>query len=451
MAEQKREKNKHGLVKLIFKWTGLSILILLILLALVVEAPKKIVILLLIILAAFTALPKPARKWFWLSVGALVLVLIIWVFLPEDNEGWRPYMFDEELDAMEAKYAIPDEENAATIYNELMESHTGKELQPDFLSRELNNMTLKEQWTSKEHPELAQWLQEQQDIMDRLLQAARKEKCQFIINVQPVVTDKLEINRYPVLRGGSCLLIRSGNNDMAEGRVDQAFKKYIGVLRIGDHLCQQQKMLYFMVGFSIENITLRQLNRFVIEGRPTVEQLQLISDSARDLKNNWNSDLSKFFDFEKLYAKNMLCGIHYDINTQGKIRLSRGSLARTSDQIRNGTYTRRKCAKLRTIFAWFYVPSSPEETGKIVDAGFEKNYAMTKPDFDWNTQPDQKHPQSLLNYGYMVEFMTSLTYQVYFQIHEKYQKHLTLRRGSRLLIEIKQYHHENNTWPPNID
>jgi len=48
MAEEKREKKKHGLVKRIFKWIGLSILILLILLALVVEAPKKLVILLLI-------------------------------------------------------------------------------------------------------------------------------------------------------------------------------------------------------------------------------------------------------------------------------------------------------------------------------------------------------------------------------------------------------------------
>ena len=91
MAEEKQEKKTCGIVRRIFKWIGLSILILLILLALVVEAPKKLVILLLIILAAFTALPKPARKWFWLSVGAVVLLLIIWIFLPEDNEGCKIY------------------------------------------------------------------------------------------------------------------------------------------------------------------------------------------------------------------------------------------------------------------------------------------------------------------------------------------------------------------------
>ena len=95
--------------------------------ALTFQAPWKIITLLAIILAACTVLPKQIRKWFWLSAGVVVLILIIWIFLPEDNEGWRPYTFDEELAAMEAKYAIPDEENAATIYNELMQSQTWKE------------------------------------------------------------------------------------------------------------------------------------------------------------------------------------------------------------------------------------------------------------------------------------------------------------------------------------
>src|SRR4030042_2766636 len=116
----KEEKKKHDRVKRILKYIGRSILVLFIILALVVEAPKKLVFLLLIILAAFTALPRPARKWFWLSVGAVVLLLIIWIFLPEDNEGWRPYTFDEELAALEAKYAIPYEENAASAYDVLL-------------------------------------------------------------------------------------------------------------------------------------------------------------------------------------------------------------------------------------------------------------------------------------------------------------------------------------------
>ncbi|MHC4654485.1 MAG: hypothetical protein ACYS91_05630, partial [Planctomycetota bacterium] len=98
MAEQKDKKKKPG----IYKWIGLTLLAILIILALFFQAPWKVTAFLLIVLAVCTVLPKPARKWFWLSVAAIVVLLIIWVFLPEDNEGWRPYTFDEELAAIEA-------------------------------------------------------------------------------------------------------------------------------------------------------------------------------------------------------------------------------------------------------------------------------------------------------------------------------------------------------------
>ena len=157
IEEKKEKKKKHGLVKRTFKWIGLGILILLILLALIFEAPKKLVILLLIILAAFTALPKPARKWFWLGVGALALVYIIWVFLPENNEGWRPYTFDEELAALEAKYAIPDEENAALGYDTIFETLDTDSNQPEFFLK-TKPSSKDEPWLSKDHPETAEWL-----------------------------------------------------------------------------------------------------------------------------------------------------------------------------------------------------------------------------------------------------------------------------------------------------
>ena len=449
MAEQKEEKKKHGLVKRIFKWIGLSILILLILLALVVEAPKKLVVLLLIILAAFTALPKPARKWFWLLVGAVVLVYIIWVFLPEDNEDWRPYTFDEEFAALETKYAIPDEENAALAYKVIFENLGTDSNQPEFF---LNTKpsSKDEPWLSKDHPETAEWLKSHQGTIEKLIKATQKDKCIFLPIGANITTTGQHMKNLPKIRQGVFLLLSTANNDMAEGRTDIAIEKYLSILHIANHLYQQPTLLYYQMG-GLERLGLQQLNRYILEGQPTEAQLKLISNSIKNLQNNWGCDLSNILDLEKLYAKNMLCGMNYEINPQGKTRFSRGSLALTNGLTRNGTYTRRKCAKLRTIFGWLYIPSSPEKIGKIVNSGYEKHYAMTRPDFDWNTQPDQQQPRFKFNYGYMVEFMTSLTYPAYFQIHEIYQKHLTFRRGSRLLIAIKQYHNENKTWPPNLD
>jgi hypothetical protein len=96
MAEQEHEKKKRGKTKRIFEWIGIACLALLVLAAVYFRAPWKVITLLLIFLSACTVLPKPARKWFWTGVGVVILALIIWVFLPEDNEGWRPYTFDEE-------------------------------------------------------------------------------------------------------------------------------------------------------------------------------------------------------------------------------------------------------------------------------------------------------------------------------------------------------------------
>jgi hypothetical protein len=237
---------------------------------------------------------------------------------------------------------------------------------------------------------------------------------------------------------------------MAEGRTDAAIEKYLSILKIAYHLYQQPTLSYYQMGV-LERLGLQQLNRYIIENKPTEIQLKLISDSIINLQNNWGSDLNNILDLEKLYAKNMLCGMYYEINPKGKTRFSRGSLATTLGQNQNQAYTRRKFAKLGTILGWLYLPSSPEKIGKIVDAGFKRHYAMTRPDFDWNMQPEQQKPRFKLNYGNMVELMTSLTYPAYFQIHETYQKYLTLRRGSRLLIAIKQYHNEHGDWPPDLD
>ncbi len=142
MAEESQEKKKSGLLKRIFKWIGLVLLTLLLFAAIVFQAPWKVIILLAIILAACTILPKPARKWFWLSAGVVLIALIIWVLLPEDDEGWRPYTFDKELAALEAKYTIPDEENAAMIYNELFDTLDVDSNQPEFFIK----LKLSEPW-----------------------------------------------------------------------------------------------------------------------------------------------------------------------------------------------------------------------------------------------------------------------------------------------------------------
>ena len=453
MAEESQEKKKSGPVKRIFKWIGLGLLTLLLIAAIIFQASWKSITLLVIILAGCTVLPKPARKWFWLSAGVVVIALIIWALLPEDDEGWRPYTFDEELAVLEDKYAIPDEQNAALAYDEIFQNLDIDANQPEFFIKSKPS-SKDEPWLSKDHPETAEWLKGHKKTIDTLIEISGMEKCKFSIPLGPESLAQY-MKRLPKMRRITFLLVSAANNDIAEGRLDAALEKCLCITQMAEHLYQQPALIYYQVGIAIEALGSLRLNRFVIEGKPRPEQLQLVSNSLIGVENNWGADWHKILDFEKLYAKNMLCSIAYEKNTEGKVRLNRGRLSLTGEQLPQKfpplTYFRRKLYKAKTILIWFYLPPSPEKISEIVDAGFEQYYAMAESDFDWDKEPVEFRPRRKANYNNMVEMLVSLPGPAYYRIHEIYLRNLEMRRGSRLLTAIKQYNIEHGGWPASLD
>ncbi|MHC4888816.1 MAG: hypothetical protein ACYTEO_05060, partial [Planctomycetota bacterium] len=179
MPEEAKQKKKPGIVRRIFRWIGLGLLALLLIAALIFQAPWKATTPLLILLLACIALPKPARIWFWLSAAAVVIALTIWVFLPDRNDIWRPYTLDKKLTGHEAKFAIPEEQNAATIYNRLLQDFKPKEWWLGFLHQEVYNQTLSETWLSRNHPELTQWLRRHEKTITDLPEACQMKTCRF--------------------------------------------------------------------------------------------------------------------------------------------------------------------------------------------------------------------------------------------------------------------------------
>lgn len=447
MAEKKRR-----IIKQIFKWLGLGLLVALIMGALIYDAPWKVLALLLIILAASTILPKGTGKWFWLSVAGVVVVLIIWVFLPDRNGGWRPYTFDEELAALKAKYAVPDSENAAIAYNKLFENLDIDSNQPEFFVKS-SLSSISELWLSKDHPETAEWLKGHQKTIDTLLEISQIEKCSFPITASLIDPEYMKYG--PKMRSCARLLLSAANNDMAEGRTDAGLEKYLCMIQSAKHLYQQPTMLNFLVGAAIENLALTRLNRFMIEGEPDKEQLRLIANSIKDMENNWSSDFSKWLEYDKLLCKNMFSFL-YEINRdrEGKVRLSRNPIAMRAclrQDFTPPTYGHKKRTKASIIIGWFFAPPTPQKVANIVDATYEKYYAMAEPNFDWSKEPPEVQPQVKLNYRYMIEFFVNMSGQTHSRIHEIYLRHLVGRRGSRLLAAISQYKIENNAWPASLD
>ncbi len=459
MAEEKKEKKKSGIVKRIFKWFGLGLLTVLIILGLIFQAPWKVTTLLLIILLACTILPKPARKWFWLSVGVVVIALVVWAFLPDDTEGWRPYTFDEELADLKAKYAIPDEENAAIIYSLLLEiDEEEDESEPNFLSNGCYDITGTEPWLSEDHPEIAQWLKGQESKIETLLEASKVEKCQFPISANSAdLTNPLE--RLSAMRRWAYLLKRTSNNDIAEGRINEALEKSITILQMAKHLYQQPTNLDMVVGIAIEAFALRQFNRFIVIGDATQIHLSVIEEALAEIKHDWNSDLPRILECEKLFAKNFW-GMFYGVSPEGRIRLNpgvamRAIMAQLPEDMKDElviTYWHKRVIKVWTILGWFFMPSTPQKAGEIIDESFEKYYAMTDPNFDWEKGPREFSMTSIrFNYRYMVEMLVNILEPAYYRIYDIYLRVTADKRGSRIIIALRQYKNQNGFWPVNLD
>ena len=458
MGENKKQPEKKNAVLVweIFRWIAQVLLALLLIMLIFFQAPWKIITLLSIVLAACTILPMPFRKWFWLSVAFILLVLVIWVFVPEDNYDWSPFTFDDEITTREVKYAIPDKENAAVIYNGLLQDFDPRKMNLKFLPPGVRKIVLSEPWIGSDYPELVQWLSGHETVIRTFPQVYRIRTCRFPGNYKLSVTGKLQINRYVALKSWAVLLMLSGNNDIAENRINQGLLKYLNTLRIADHLYQQKRMVDFLQSFTIENLTLIPISRLVIEESLIDKQLRIISDDLTNLEDNWSSDFLECLEHEKLYVKNTFCSLIFEKDLKDRIRYSRNPAAAIWQRLRlrklNEKYALKVSMKAYAILAWFTFPATPQKVTEIIESTYEEYYAMTEAGFDWDKQTDGTPPSFKLNCRFLIWWLlTKRTSRPYSRFHDIYLKRLAQRRGLSLLIAIKQYHNEHGTWPESLD
>jgi len=457
MAE---EKQKIRIIKHICRSIWLALLTALILGVLMIDAPWKVIALLLIILAGCTILPKETVKWFWLSVAVVVVSLIIWVFLPDENGGWRPYTFDEELAALQAKYAIPDSENAAITYNQLSQMYGDIVFPFDFFGEEVESLTRIEPWKSTEHPDVAGWIKDQQELISKLLNVSKVEKCRL-----PIKPDFPQLSKYHDLllsmRQWAFLLVRAANNDIAEGRADAALEKCLCLNQMVDHIRQQPIILDTLFGFTIEELAAKKIKKFIITDKLTESHLTTVEKKLKAVKHDWCSDIPKFLEYDKLMLKDLL-RFFYEVNPQGKTRISRNSMSIIKAQYRERfqrhlTYQQRKFSKAITIFFWFFMPSTPQKASKIIDNSFEKYYAMADPSFDWQKAPPPlfSWPQFCrelrFNYPYFIGLIVDIHEKSLYQIHDLYLRQIASNRGRQIIIALKRYKNKTGHWPENLN
>lgn len=450
-------KKVLGIIGQVVRWIWRVILLLLFVSCIIFQAPLKVLTLAAILLLACIALPLRYRKWFWAGVGIVILALVLWVFLPEKEGDWKPFTFDNELAALEAKYKIPDEENADVIYNQLLADYNKSGFEPNCLDNEdIDYETSRTYWHSKDYPEVAKWIGGHKELIDNLMQVSQFEKCNFdALFKTPFFFD---MKRPGAFRRWAQLLLRASNNDIAEGRIEQGLDKIYCTLQMGKHLCQQPSLIEILSGMGVKGLAIEDFKNFVITGKANKKQLAAIERFIEESGHDWQSDWPRVLDYEKLCHKNMFA-FYYEVNTKGQFRFTRdfskiirNSIPDEFNKIPPQSYFKGKLVKARSIICWFFAPATPQKLAEIIDTVYQKDYEMANPNFDWSKKTNEFSLFTFkLNCKYFLERLDYIIKPAYCNVHNSYLREDSFKKGSLLLIALRRYKDKNNVWPENLD
>jgi len=246
---------------------------------------------------------KRVRKRLWCA--AIFLIIVLFALALSWKCGlWGSQSVDEKLAAIEAERAIPDEENAAVFYNQLLEDpNTSLDYRPGFLDNESDTLTLRQPWSGKDYPELAVWIKEHQPLIDGLLEASQFEKCQFPIFIEPYRFTQMK--RLSLMRKWAFLLRRAANNDIGQGRTDDAIAKWQCLIQMGRHLHQQPTLADYLVGIAIEALGVNQTIAFLVQGDADENYLQKIELLPLRRHDDWAAVLDRILPVEELAEQKM--------------------------------------------------------------------------------------------------------------------------------------------------
>ncbi|MHC4745461.1 MAG: hypothetical protein ACYS8Z_26400 [Planctomycetota bacterium] len=248
--------------------------------------------------------PKRNKKRIWLAVGIVFLVaLISYHFLARHSA-------EEKLAAIDAAHAIPDSENAAIIYDQVFTDYQTPQIPWNSTDpkRRISALLIFQPWHSSDYPELAKWIEQHQGLMGKLLEACKLDKCWFPITDKTATS--LTIARTPIIRAQTAhqwayLLALAANNDMAEGRIQNAIEKYRAIMQLGRHFRQQPITSDFQIGTRFEVLSLRPLTRLVVQDDLTESQIKNIESFLPQPEIDWDEMSATMLPIQRILDRRL--------------------------------------------------------------------------------------------------------------------------------------------------
>lgn len=248
------------------------------------------------------------RKRVWLGAFAALLLAAATWFLWTAIARQDRRSADERLAAIEAARAIPDSENAALIYSELLQDPNAADVLSD-CPAEVEKPPIffricHEPWLAENDPPLAGWIKKHQGIIDGLLAASKLEKCRFPISIDMFMLTS-EVDRAKAMRHWGFLLAIAANNDLADGRSEQAIAKWQCLLQTGSHLRQQPVVLDHLLAKGVTRMALEPMARLIVAGDTTESGLQRIETLRLSMEDDRAAQIAAVRSIEDLRVLKM--------------------------------------------------------------------------------------------------------------------------------------------------
>lgn len=389
-----------------------------------------------------------------LFIGTIIMMFVAAAavqFWPEDGDTWRPYRFEDELAVMEAKRAVPDENNAAICYKSAFAAINVKD-RPSSLFRKdghIRSEFTNYPWKGADYPEVSQWLDSHSDTIDELLLIGKMEKCRWPIQVD--IYDDYTVP-YASLRYCAKLLIVAGMRDLGEGRLQRALEQYFCLFIMAEHMYQQTQYLDFYCGMAYERAALQIIRYVLIRSDLSEEDMERIAIHLPTSAINWNRDISFLLEFAKFRFAHMMASV-YEINEQGKVRFATSFRLLSEDK-----HEQQKSAKISRLWRLYWLmnmPLDPKGVWDMAEVELFKFERFLESGPMLGIYEDESSldllSKSLSNMARWMAQELCFDKHMYKHFKDRYAFCMTRRRGTWLVLGLRRYRDVYGKWPDRLD
>jgi len=217
-----------------------------------------------------------------IAIVLLVGLAVVGIFWGAGR--WREKSAEHRLAAIYAAHALSAEENAATIYYQLLAADPQVLLPAPAPGMPQDRSIAPAPVFSEE------------ERITMLLDAAKRPRCYFPALCDSAAraeamgwTRSTAIARNGTMGRWAQSVLAAAFDDLEQGRLDAARQKLRCVAQMADHLRQQPAALDFVTAGTIESLFLPALAEFIVERDATDKHLAMIEEILPSLADDWEA------------------------------------------------------------------------------------------------------------------------------------------------------------------